>query len=84
MQSLQEINAIYEQWEKRVKDKGREEGREEGRREDRRAVLLYQLGQRFGELPDHVYRRIQEADMEQLQRFTERVIPARVLADVFE
>ena len=76
MQTLQEIDAIYERWERQVKD--------EGRRDDRRTVLLHLLGQRFGELPEHVRQRIREADMEHLQRWTDRVIPAQVLADVFE
>ena len=48
-----------------------------------RAAKVY-LGQRFGELPEDVRLRIHKADMEHLQRWTDRVIPARVLADVFE
>lgn len=83
MQTLREIDTIYEQWEKRVKDEGRKEGREEGR-QAQRVVLLSLLGQRFGELPGHVRARVEQADSELLLRWTQRVIPARVLADIFE
>jgi len=68
---------------KKYVKQGRDEGWEEGRLEDRRAVLLRQLAQRFDELPDAVRARIEQAEMEDLEVWTDRVIPARTLAEVF-
>ena len=75
MLALQEIDTIYAQWEERV--------RREASRADRQAVLVVLLRQRFGDLPGDVQARIEQADMADLQRWTERVIPAQSLADVF-
>lgn len=84
MNSLQELDAIYEKWERRVKDEGRAEGRAEGQRSMLRSMLLDQLGQRFGPLPDAIRARIEAAEVQELQRWGKRVIPARSLAEVFE
>ena len=55
----------------------------QGQRDDRRAVLLRLLAQRFDELPEAVRVRIEQAEMEELEVWTDRVIPARTLAEVF-
>ena len=75
MSILREIDVIYAEWEERV--------RREGNREGFQTMLLVQLRQRFGEPPDDVRTRIEQADMDDLQRWAERVIPASSLADVF-
>lgn len=80
MQFVQEIDAIYEQWEKRVKQEGREEGLAEGQR----TVLLKLLRQRFGKVPSRLAKQIRAADTERLHRWIERIIPAKNLAEVFE
>jgi len=61
-----------------------EEGREEGRKDDRRAVLIELLSQRFGDIPDAIRERIEQAEMDQLELWTKRVIPAATVADVFK
>jgi predicted transposase/invertase (TIGR01784 family) len=68
--------------------KGRQEGHQEGllkgRREERRELLLKLLGTRFGALPAHVVARVNEADLDQLERWFDRIIAAPSLAAVFE
>jgi len=67
--------------------KGREEGRYEGQArgqaEGRAAVLLRQLGKRFGALPAEVTARIRAADTDTLDLWAERVLDAKSLGDVF-
>lgn len=62
---------------------GREEGREEGRREALAAVLMKQLTRKFGPLPPDIPARIGEAGAEQLERWTDRILDAGTLAEVF-
>ena len=54
-----------------------------GHQEAQRKVLLEQLVQRFGKLPEETRQRIEQAEMTELERWIERVIPAATLADVF-
>ena len=62
---------------------GRKEGRREGLEQGARRVLLRLLGQRFGQLPDSVRRRVAEIDsVERLTRLAERVLTASSLEDV--
>jgi hypothetical protein len=57
--------------------------REQQLREDSvRHVLLDQLGERFGALPADAVERIQRASLDELERWTRRVLRARTLADV--
>ncbi len=75
----------------RARQEGRQEGRLEGRHEGRQegvrdgeALLLHrQLRQRFGNLPDWVWPRLQQADTAQLEQWGERVLSADSLAAVF-
>ncbi len=78
-EALREVEAIYEEWEKRAIDKGRQDGLEAGRE-----VLLEQLAQRFGEVPEPERKRIEQAELDDLKRWTKRVIPASTMADVFK
>ena len=48
-----------------------------------REVLLGQLAQRFGEISESVQKRIEQAELEDLQRWSKRVIPATTITDVF-
>lgn len=76
MEALREVEAIYKDWEKRTK--------EEGRLTERREILLKQMAQRFGDVPETVRERIEQAEMDDLERWIDRVIPAATLADIFE
>ena len=48
-----------------------------------RRVLVHQLEQRFGQLPDALEKRIQSTDIPELEQWTQRVITASSLDDVF-
>ncbi|KYF58943.1 hypothetical protein BE08_05660 [Sorangium cellulosum] len=63
---------------------GRDLGRQEGRREGERAMLLRLLRARFGELPDAAVARIAGAETAALERWAERVLSAKTLADVLD
>ena len=59
---------------------GLEYGREQGRRE----ILARLLVQRFGRVDRATRQRIEEANLDELDRWLDRVIPAETMADVFE
>jgi predicted transposase YdaD len=60
-----------------------EEGRQEGRREGEAEMLLRQLRIRFGTLPADTVARVHAADPETLLRWSERVLSAATLNEVF-
>jgi len=62
---------------------GRQEGRAEGRQEGERAVLLRLLQRRFGSLSDDDQKRLAEADNHQLLLWSERILDAKTLHDIF-
>jgi hypothetical protein len=62
---------------------GLKEGRKEGLKEGRQEVLVKQLGLKFGELPAWAVQRLQAADDAELARWTERILTAATLDDVF-
>ncbi|GAB6043180.1 DUF4351 domain-containing protein [Endothiovibrio diazotrophicus] len=62
---------------------GRVEGRSEGRREGETALLKRLLSLRFGPLPQWVDRRLDEAPLETLGRWGERILDAETLEQVF-
>jgi hypothetical protein len=57
--------------------------REQGREQDRREIVLDQLSERFGTLPDDAVARVMAAGMDQLRLWTRRVISAPTLDEVF-
>ena len=63
---------------------GRAEGRTEGRKDGERALLLRQLRTRFGELPAGAVARVESAEIAVLERWGERVLSAKTLADVLD
>jgi predicted transposase YdaD len=71
------------EWDEASREEGREEGRQEGLREGEALLLLRQLRQRFGELPDWVWPRLQRADTAQLEQWGERILSADTLGAVF-
>ena len=72
-----------EGWFDEATRKGRLQGRLEGRLEGEARVLARLLTRRFGELPDWVGVRLNEATEEQLVCWTEAVLDAPSLAAVF-
>lgn len=61
-----------------------ERAREEGRREGEALLLRRQLRQRFGELPEWVWPRLQRADSAQLEQWSERILSADNLEALFD
>jgi hypothetical protein len=61
----------------------RAEGHAAGRREGEAEVLLRLLRARFGALPEDVTARLNAADAETLLRWSERVLSASTLDEVF-
>jgi predicted transposase YdaD len=57
---------------------GRQQGLQEGLREGEARILLRQLHKRFGELPQHVSLRVQQATAEELESWGERLLDADV------
>ena len=71
-----EIQAWFEDYQQKLRNEGRNEGG--------RSLLLRQLHARFGELPAATVARIEAADMADLERWGERVLGARTLAEVLD
>ena len=65
-------------------EKGFHRGELKGRLEGQVATLERQLTRRFGPLSEENRRRLDAATQEQLDHWTDRVLDARTLADVFE
>jgi len=63
----------------RTYQKGRTEGKAEGRAD----TILRMLHRRFGPLPEDVVERIRHGTEADLDRWTDRILDARTLADVF-
>jgi predicted transposase YdaD len=81
MSTLLEVR--MREWDEASREKGREEGLQEGLREGEALLLHRLLRQRFGELPDWVWPRLQQADTAQLDQWGERVLSADSLGAVF-
>jgi flagellar biosynthesis/type III secretory pathway protein FliH len=62
---------------------GMEKGLERGIRQGETQVLLRQLASRFGNLPDSVQARVESADADLLMRWSERILTASTLDEVF-
>lgn len=73
-----------QQYEQRGKQEGLQKGRQEGQQEGEARLLLRLLTRRFGELPADTVTRIQRADLPQLEAWSDRVLDARSLAEVFQ
>ncbi|MDR1284509.1 MAG: DUF4351 domain-containing protein [Opitutaceae bacterium] len=62
---------------------GLEEGRQKGRQEGEMFVLQRLLRRRFGDLPGWVRERLTHASTEELEAWSERILDAVILEDVF-
>ncbi len=62
---------------------GREEGRQEGRQEEGTRLLRRQLQRRFGDLPVWAEKRLAEATLDDLEQWSDRVLDAVILEDIF-
>ena len=64
-------------------DMYRQEGRSEARAETSRAILRMQLEERFGPVSAEASERIEQAELEQVDRWLERLVVASSLDEVF-
>lgn len=71
-----EIQAWFEDYQRKLHDEGAKEGE--------RNFFLRQLRARFGELPAAAVARIEAAEAGELERWGERVFGAQTLAEVFD
>ena len=79
MLALNEIELKQTRFYQEVSEEGRQEGRQEGEQ-----ILLHRmLTRRFGELPDWVQQRLQEASAGQLEQWADRLLDASTLNDLF-
>ena len=60
-----------------------DQGRQEGRQEGELRLLLRQLRKRFGELPGWVEERLRQAPSGMLETWSERILTASTLEEVF-
>lgn len=63
---------------------GKREGMRQGMREGEARLLLRVLASRFGDLPQSVQLRVRNAEVSQLERWSDRLLDARTLEDLFE
>jgi len=96
LNDLEEYGAMLKEqikeWEKELREEGIKEGIEkgiekgikEGIKEGEVAVLVRLLTGRFGSIPDPLRRRIDTAGSEQLLAWSERILTAEKIEDVFE
>ena len=75
-----EIQAWFEDYQQKLRNEARKEGRNEGVR----SVLLRLLRARFGEMPAATVARVETAELADLERWSDRVIGAQMLAEVFD
>lgn len=75
------MQTIAEFYEERGEERGLQKGRQEGLLAGERAVLIRQLRRRFGEVPPAELARISAADAATLERWADRVLDARSLAE---
>lgn len=62
---------------------GHQEGQKEGRQQGERLVLRRMLVKRFGALPEWAEQRLIDADIAQLEQWTDRILDATTLDEVF-
>jgi hypothetical protein len=90
--TLEEIDTVLleniDSWNRKLREEGRQEGLEEGRQEGRQEtaaqVLLRLLRLKFGPLDPEVEERVRSTDADRLLGWSERVLTAEHLQDVFK
>jgi hypothetical protein len=86
--SLEEVETMLaeriDRWNSQIREEGRLEGRQEGRQEGEALVVLRLLRLKFAPLAPEVEERVRSANAGQLLVWSERVLTAERLQDVFE
>lgn len=63
---------------------GMQKGRQEGRQEGEAMVLMRQITRKFGQLPDFYREKIQNTDAETLLMWSDQILDAETIEDVFK
>jgi len=81
--SLEELETMLaesiDRWNRQIREEGRQEGRQEGEAQ----VVLRLLRLKFGPLPPEIEERVRSADADRLLEWSERVLTAERLQDIF-
>lgn len=77
------VDTWFEQWKREGLEEGREEGRAEGQVKGQAKTLGKQLQLKFGQLPDAISQKLQQASEAELDLWTERILFAESLDAVF-
>lgn len=64
-------------------EQGIQQGIEQGMQRGAQAVLLRQLHAKFGVLPDDILNQVEQADPEQIEKWSEQILTAENLHDLF-
>jgi predicted transposase/invertase (TIGR01784 family) len=72
-----------DRWTRETREEGRQEGLQKGRQEGEAWVLLRQLRLKFGPLAPEVEERVRSTDADRLLEWSDRVLTAERLQDVF-
>jgi hypothetical protein len=83
MNLYEQALVVAREIEQRYRQEGHGEGRREGRREAAQRILSRLVTRRFGTLPEGAAARIEQADTATLERWSEQVLTAQSVADVF-
>ena len=67
----------------RLLNEGKQQGLEQGQANGERTLLIRLLQHRFGELDEVTHQRLEAATMADLERWTDNVLEARSLDEVF-
>jgi len=81
---LQSVIEWTKEWKRQGLERGLEQGLEQGRLEGRRQTVQRLLARRFGPLPDVALGRLEAADAALLDEWTERLLDAATLDEVFQ
>jgi hypothetical protein len=71
---------MQKRWEE-GQQQGREQGQQQGREQGRRQVLVDQLNQKFGELPDWATKTLGSASAEEVDRWLRRILKSGTLEE---
>jgi predicted transposase YdaD len=89
--SLEELDTMLaesiDRWNRELREEGRQEGRQEGQQEGRQEgealVVLRLLRLKFGPLAPEIEARVHSADADRLLEWSDRILTAESLEDVF-
>ena len=78
------MTTFVERYKNEGRQEGRQEGKQEGKQEEAVEILLRLLYRKFGEIPEDKRRKIESADSDTLLKWSERVLTANNLDEVFK